>query len=661
MRSRPRSRASPTDGVRRSGSSASLAREAAALATAAGAAVLSGRAVATGAATPYRPLVEALAPWARGEGVELEAHRRALDALVPSTAGSPMDAVSPVFVAEALLRLLPHASGDGAAVLIIEDLHWADEETLAAVEDLADAAESLPLLVVVTARDDEGPASRRLLRALASRGALRLLPLGPLGPHAVCDLAELRLGAPVTPALRDLLVERVDGLPLFVEELLSALDASGRLLRTDDAVDAAPDARRVLPVTVADTVTARLDGLPDAQRTVIEAAALLGRSFDHDLLSTLLGDVTSALQAGAELRLLHEDPDRPGRMRFRHALLRDGVVVSTFPPRRVDLARRLLDLLLPRELTDDDLAVAIDLASRGGQTELAARLAVRRAMQSFDRWAMGSAETGLAEARRYAGSDPDLLVEIDVAQLRVASIVGRLDVVLRLGNSLLSRLDPARHGEELLETHLRLGQALLDEERWEEGEPHLQMAATLIEHGDDCHVTRLALWSSLAARLRGDVAAAIAGAVRAADLSRPHPDQCDLVCASLLNEGRAWLPDVETARARWQEALEYADAYGLRLWRARMMLELASLEADELRAKDIDDRLREADELARECGGVLTQARIALMQARLHLTRGELDAVSAATRPNVSGSPAPRPGGNTPSCPPRCRRCAATS
>jgi len=59
------------------------------------------------------------------------------------------------------------------------------------------------------------------------------------------------------------------------------------------------------------------------------------------------------------------------------------VVASTFPPRRVELARELLDLLLARDLSDDDLSLAVDLAARAGDNAQAARLALRRAMDAF--------------------------------------------------------------------------------------------------------------------------------------------------------------------------------------------------------------------------------------------------------------------------------------
>jgi DNA-binding CsgD family transcriptional regulator len=373
--------------------------------------------------------------------------------------------------------------------------------------------------------------------------------------------------------------------------------------------------------------------MPDEQRLVVETAALLGRSFDHELVAKAHGGaVAPALQAATSLGLVQEDPDRAGQLRFRHALLRDGVVASTFPPRRTELARSLLDVLLSGELTDDELAVAVDLAARAGDNAQAARLAMRRAMDAFELWAMGTAERGLAEARGYAGSDPELLIEIDVNAMRVASIVGRLAIVMQLGQALLTRLDPpgGRHDAQLLETHLRLMQTLLDEEKWQEALPHQQMAESLMGVADGCQVSRLEVHSSLLDRLRGDLENARARAVAAADLARPDDYQADIVCNALLHEGRAWLPDVETARARWQEAADYAETHGVGLWRGRMQLELATLEADELKRlpSDVDLALKEVDGIGREYGAVETQTRVALAHGRFQLIRGDVDAAA---------------------------------
>jgi DNA-binding CsgD family transcriptional regulator len=610
-----------------------LAREAAQLAREHGATVLTGRAVPGSAALPYRPLVEALAAWARNApAVDLGPYARALDVLVPGHRTD--EPLSPVFVAEGLLRALLHL---GPTLLLLEDLHWADEETLAAVEYLADNASSLPLLLVMTTRDDEGASAARLLRALSARGAVRLLPLAALDLTQTQALAEDQLGTAVSPALARQLVERTDGLPLFVEELLRALAANGGLADSPEGLDVTPAAAAVFPSSVADTVAARLEGLPNRQ--VLETAALLGRSFDHALLSELHGEgVAPALQAATDLGLLHEDPDRPGRLRFRHALLRDGVLASTFPPTRTALARAALDVLQHRDLNGDDLVLAQELAVRAGDSPLATRLSLRRAEEALDTWAIATAEQCLAQARHHAGGDPVLLSEIDLQQLRVASFAGRIDVVERVAAALLSRPDP--DDVILVESHLRLAQALLEDGRAGEAEEHLQLGAPVVARsGDDCTFTRLELHRSTAALLRGDSAEARDRAVAARKLAEPFDDQLDLVCSALLHEGRAHLPDVDAAKARWTEGLQIADAAGYRLWRGRMLCELGGVDGPAGA-----EALREAEQLAREAGAVELLGRTRVLLARLALLRGDVDEAESLlpTAPESLSAPSRR-------------------
>ena len=116
-----------------------LVREACATAAASGMRVVTGRAVDSTVPLPFRPVTEALIKLARDgvapEGPELADYRPALGSLVPewSRPGGDDAENSPVILGEAVLRLLTHADPQGA-VLVLEDLHWADPESLAIVE-----------------------------------------------------------------------------------------------------------------------------------------------------------------------------------------------------------------------------------------------------------------------------------------------------------------------------------------------------------------------------------------------------------------------------------------------------------------------------------------------------------------------------------------------
>ena len=143
-----------------------------------------------------------------------------------------------VFLAEGVLRLLRLLAGVRGVVLGLEDLQWADPESLALVEYLADNVGTERLLLVAAVRDDEPSAPLASLRELAGRGAVRWLQLGRLAPDEVLKLAAARLGGAVPESVSELLQATAEGLPLFVEELL------GGLIRPVPCADRATNGRR---------------------------------------------------------------------------------------------------------------------------------------------------------------------------------------------------------------------------------------------------------------------------------------------------------------------------------------------------------------------------------------------------------------------------------
>jgi predicted ATPase len=139
-----------------------LARDAVRAARARGFVVLTGRAVAGSVPTPFRPFAEALVSAGRGgklpDSGDLDPFRPALGRLVPEwrQPGKSATDDSLVLLGEAVLRLLRVLSPDAGCLLILEDLHWADRETLALLEYVADNIAAERVLCVGTLRDDEG-------------------------------------------------------------------------------------------------------------------------------------------------------------------------------------------------------------------------------------------------------------------------------------------------------------------------------------------------------------------------------------------------------------------------------------------------------------------------------------------------------------------------
>ena len=229
-------------------------------------------------------------------------------------------AAEPVVVmAEAVLRVLQWAAGGAGVVVILEDLHWADDATLAVFRYLVDHASEVPALLFGTIRTGEG---RGDVRALLEAGGAQVCPIGRLTDDEAREMAAACAGAaPLPGESLPAVVREAEGLPLLVEDLLATGDLGGIAPR------------------FADTVRARLARLDARQRAVVGAAAVLGRQFDWRLLGQAAGvqrkDVLEALHRCAALQLVVTDG--PG-FAFRHALTRDVILAGLAGPERCRLS-----------------------------------------------------------------------------------------------------------------------------------------------------------------------------------------------------------------------------------------------------------------------------------------------------------------------------------
>jgi tetratricopeptide (TPR) repeat protein len=152
-------------------------------------------------------------------------------------------------------------------LLVISDVQWADELVLDLVDNLLERLHRIPVVVMLTAR----PELETRWRPTPGRHNLVVLNLDPLDESATRQMLSSLVGRDTDAAVRDALIERSGGNPLFLEELVAILAESGEL---DDR-----GAERVssLPATLRGLVAARLDALPSGERAVLEDAAVVGR------------------------------------------------------------------------------------------------------------------------------------------------------------------------------------------------------------------------------------------------------------------------------------------------------------------------------------------------------------------------------------------------
>src|SRR5687768_10263143 len=203
-----------------------LVRELDVWARAQGGTVLRGRASAT-TDSPLRPVREALIGVARTgyrpSGGVLEPFLPALGRLVPDWATIDAVELSPVVVGEGVLRVLTALAEEaGPALLVIDDLQWADADTAAVVEYLVDNVATARILVVATAREEElGPGAEACARMLARRVG-ESISLAPLDGAQVSEMIRACVGdEALSREFEQSVARRSDGVPFFVEELLA--------------------------------------------------------------------------------------------------------------------------------------------------------------------------------------------------------------------------------------------------------------------------------------------------------------------------------------------------------------------------------------------------------------------------------------------------------
>ncbi|MBB2745495.1 UNVERIFIED_ORG: DNA-binding SARP family transcriptional activator [Microbispora rosea subsp. rosea] len=223
----------------------------------------------------------------------------------------------------------------GPLLIVLEDVHRADEETLQLLRHLAVRLAATPVLVLLTHRPGESSADLMATAAALAVQTVENLELSGLAPDEVARLLTERSGMEVDRATARKVSERTGGNPLFVSE-------TARLLAIDG-----PSAVNVLPPGVRDLIRRRVAHLPGAVQVTLRNAAVLGREVDADVLIAMPGadeeTVLDGLEAGVLAGLLEEP--RPGRVRFAHVLVRETLYEDIPRLRRARMHRKVVTAL----------------------------------------------------------------------------------------------------------------------------------------------------------------------------------------------------------------------------------------------------------------------------------------------------------------------------
>jgi DNA-binding CsgD family transcriptional regulator len=580
-----------------------------------GGTVLAGRCSPTGGDVPFRPLREALLAAARVGLVpssRLTAFQPALGSLVPEWSGEHAGGAygGLMVLAEGVLRLMVEwSSPDAPVLLVIEDLHWADRETLEVLEYLADHVSRHAVLVVATLRDDEPGPGGELVSALRARRAVLPISLSPLDPaQSEVMLRECLSAASLLPDLVDAVVARSDGVPFFIEELLAA------------ALGEANSARAV-PDSIAAAIDARLGLMPEPTARFLGFAAMLGRNFDWHVVAAATGcppqEAIGRLRQAARAQLI--DSDGAG-FRFRHALTAEAVRSSLLPEERQAICASLLETLqlLHPHLEGETCQLAASLAAGVGDQLRAAELWLEAARRALREGSLGSAET---LAIRAQSARP---LEADRVLLSIWTIAGQPRRALQVGQRILSSggSDPAVRAEVLFE----LADAMITAGRWDDAENYLETLRCTpgLSRPD---AARRAVAAAEVALARNDMAAA-AGFARAALADARDDGLAEVACRALwvigrVERGRA----TDVARAAFEEAYQCASRNALPVFRIKSLQELGTIDMFEtLGTARFDEARREA--LA--AGAISMVAMVDLQLAAAYSARGEAGLTLAA-------------------------------
>ncbi|HXQ54500.1 MAG TPA: AAA family ATPase, partial [Actinomycetes bacterium] len=282
----------------------------------------------------YAPLVEALRPLPSvTEPAELErvlgGARAELARLVPEL-GSPAEAggtsasapLAPTRLFELLLGVLHRLAETGPLLVVVEDLHWADQSTRDLLGFLVRNLRG-GVALVLTYRSDElhrRHPLRPFLAELDRSGRAERLELGRLGRRDLAGLLTGILGEPAPPPLVGEVLARSEGNPFFAEELLAAhLDGTR------------------LPSVLRELVLARVQALSEPAQRVLEVAAVAGTRVDHELLAAVVGqdaeELVWLLREAVGRHVLGVD-EASGAYVFRHALVQEAIYDDLLPVQR---------------------------------------------------------------------------------------------------------------------------------------------------------------------------------------------------------------------------------------------------------------------------------------------------------------------------------------
>ena len=333
---------------------------------------------------------------------------------------------------DAVVRLLLSEARQRPLILVVEDLHWLDDESQALLDLLVEQITNERILLLVNYRPEYG------LR-WGDKPCCHLLRLEPLEQDSADEMLSAILGELIDLLpLKQLIIETTEGTPFFMEETVQALFDEGALSRSDGTVTLVkPLASLRIPPTVQTILAARIDRLRADEKNLLQTLAVLGREFDLSLARAVAGrseDELERLIANLQLgEFVYEQPSISDiEYIFKHALTQEVAYNSILLERRKQLhedAARAIEGLYPASL-DDHLADLAHHYSRSANQAKAVEYLRLAGMQAMARGALHQAVQNLQSALMLLKTFPEGPAR-DQLELQVLNPLGTAYIAVR--------------------------------------------------------------------------------------------------------------------------------------------------------------------------------------------------------------------------------------
>jgi predicted ATPase len=305
---------------------------------------------------------------------------------------------------EAIVLEIQSLARSAPVLMIFEDLHWIDPTSLELLGQLIEAIVALPVLLVATFRTEFAP-------PWAARPHVTAMTITRLGAQETEALLDEVIGEhPLPPHIRKEIIDRADGIPLFVQEMTKAVLETGAETRL---VGAIPAAAGSVPATLHASLMARLDRLGPAKE-VAQMAAAIGREFNHALLAAIVPltepELNRALDrlVGAGLLFRQGEPQDASYV-FNHALVQEAAYGTLLREKRRALHTVLTETIETdfADIADSQPEVLARHCTEAGLLEKAASLWSKAGRRSLSRSALLEAAEQLAQALDLIARSPE--------------------------------------------------------------------------------------------------------------------------------------------------------------------------------------------------------------------------------------------------------------